>query len=41
MLCERNLTRKKGRYAMQVVPVGQPEEIQREDGHPFSRIEKH
>jgi hypothetical protein len=29
------------RYALQVLRVGQPEEIQRGDGHPFPRTEKY
>ena len=30
-----------GRYALQVVRVSQPEEVQRGDEYPFSRTEKH
>ncbi len=30
-----------GRYALKVVRFSQPEEIQRGDGHPFSRTKRH
>ena len=37
----RVLKESPGLYALQVVRFSQPEEIQRGDGHPFSRIGKY